>query len=102
VSIIEIIVFCSHILQLYDVTDALMVNICALHLSAGVLKRLDLSNNNLSGDIPSVIGQLQGASVSLTGNDFHGSNSSTSTIAPLSLCMRFSVDKFDLADNTTL
>ena len=57
------------------------------------MKRLDLSNNTLSGTIPSQIGQLQGASVLLNGNGFDNKT------APLSLCMlhRVGVEAFDLA-----
>ena len=62
------------------------------------MKRLDLSNNSLSGVIPSEIGQFRGASILLQGNDF--SNTST---APLSLCtLRSGVEKFDLVDDRTL
>ena len=60
---------------------------------------LGLSNNALSGVIPSELGLLQDASVLLKGNRF--SDSSTST-APLSLCTLRSVKEFDLADNVTL
>ena len=66
-----------------------------LALSVGVLKRLDLSNNDLSGVIPSEIGQLRGASVFLSGNLFQNS-------APLSLCILRSGEVFDLANDTTL
>jgi hypothetical protein len=60
------------------------------------LKRLDLSNNAFTGVIPSLIGQLQGASVLLKGIFFH-----TNTTAPLSLCVLIGVEEFDLADNAT-
>ncbi len=73
-------------------------NLCCqyLYLSAGVLERLDLTNNVLTGLIPSEIGQLQGASILLEGNLFHNS----SKTAPLSLCMLRSVEDFDLANDT--
>jgi len=62
------------------------------------LKRLDLSNNALTGVIPYQIGQLQGASVLLKDNRFQN----TSTIAPLGLCLEREVKEFDLADDTVL
>ena len=62
------------------------------------MNRLDLSNNALSGVIPSEIGQLRGASIFLRDNSL--SNSSES--APLSLCMESSVNDFDLENDTTL
>ncbi len=68
------------------------------HLSSGVLKHLDLSHNNLSGRIPSEIGELEGSSVFLSGNSFYN----TSETAPLSLCMLRSVRDFDLANDRTL
>ncbi len=67
-------------------------------MSAGVLERLDLSNNTLSGAIPSMIGQLRGASILLKGNHFYNS----SKFAPLSLCLLRSVEDFDLVKDTTL
>ena len=70
-----------------------------LDLSAGVLKRLDLSNNTLSGRIPSQIGELEGASILLEGNLF--SNSSEAA-APLRLCTLSSVEAFDLENDTAL
>ena len=60
------------------------------------MKLLDLSNNTLSGVIPSEIGQLQGASVFLSDNPFQNSS------APLSLCMLRSGEVFDLANDTIL
>ena len=85
------------LLQLYKELD-----VCAntLYLCcesyAGVLKRLDLSNNALSGVIPSEIGQLRGASILLERNHFH-----SSTTAPLSLCLESLVREFDLIENVT-
>ena len=73
-----------------------------LALSAGVLKRLDLSKNDLSGVIPSEIGQLQGASVFLSGNLFFNSAANSAVTAPLSLCILRSGEVFDLANDTTL
>ncbi len=64
-------------------------------LSAGVLNRLDLSNNILSGRIPAEIGHLQGADILFEGNGFDSP-------APLSLCMLRSVEVFDLANDTAL
>ena len=58
---------------------------------------LGLSNNALSGVIPSQLGLLQDASVLLKGNSFNGSST-----APLSLCTLRSVKEFDLADDVTL
>ncbi len=69
-----------------------------LDLSAGVLKRFDLSNNTLGGRIPSEIGLLQGASILLGDNIF----SNSSGAAPPSLCMLSNVEAFDLANDTTL
>ena len=69
-----------------------------LDLSAGVLKRLDLSNNTLSGRIPSELSQLQGASILLSNNLF----SNSSETAPLRLCTLSSVKAFDLESDTTL
>jgi hypothetical protein len=66
--------------------------------SAGSLKRLDLSNNALSGVIPSQIGQLHGATVLLKENRFQNS----SMTAPLSLCLEREVKEFDLANDATL
>ena len=63
-------------------------------LFTGSLKHLDLSNNKLTGVIPSQLGQLQGASVLLKSNDFDDKT------APLSLCMLLSVNEFDLANQT--
>ena len=51
-----------------------------------------------SGIIPSRIGQLQGASVFLDGNQFYNE----SIPAPLSLCLERDVKEFDLANDTTL
>ncbi len=68
------------------------------YLTAGILKRLDLSNNTLDGRIPSQIGQLEGASIILEGNLF----SNSSEAAPLSLCTLRIVDNFDLVNDTTL
>ncbi len=69
-----------------------------LSFCAGVLKRLDLSNNHLSGVIPSEIGELRSASILLEGNLFHNS----SKTAPLSLCTWRYVEVFDLVKDTTL
>jgi hypothetical protein len=63
------------------------------------LKRLGLSNNTFTGTIPSQIGHLQGASVFLKGNHFY--NSST-TAAPLSLCLKREVKEIDLEYDTAL
>ena len=60
------------------------------------MKRLDLSNNALSGVIPSEIGQLRGASILFVGKSFH-----SSTTAPLSLCLESVVKEFDLTENVT-
>ena len=52
-----------------------------------------------TGNIPSQLGQLQGASVLLRGNEFFNS----SKTAPLSLCtLRSGVEEFDLANDTDL
>jgi len=64
-------------------------------LSAGILRRLVLANNTLSGIIPAQIGQLQGASVILKGNKFDDSST-----APLGLCTLRSVIEFDLGNDT--
>ncbi len=65
---------------------------------AGVLKRLNLSHNALSGVIPSQLRQLQGSSILLAGNRFN-----SSTNAPLSLCkLRSGVEEFDLVNDETL
>ena len=64
-------------------------------MSAGVLKRLDLSNNALNGRIPSEVGQLRGASILLEGNQFYNSTEA----APLSLCTLRFVEDFDLAND---
>ncbi len=85
-----------HILQLYD--ESVQRLHLYLDLSAGVLKRLDLSNNTLSGRIPSQIGELEGASILLGGNLFYNS----SETAPLRLCTLSSVKAFDLESDTTL
>ena len=61
------------------------------------MKRLGLSNNALSGVIPSELGQLQGAAVYLRSNYY-----SNESFAPLSLCMKHIVTKFDLDDNVAL
>jgi len=61
------------------------------------LKRIDLSKNTLSGVIPSQIGQLEGASVLLKNNRFQ-----INSTAPLSLCLLFGGEEFDLADDSTL
>ena len=62
------------------------------------MKQLLLANNELIGSIPSQLGQLQGASVLLEGNEFN-----VSSTAPLSLCtMRSGVEEFDLANDTQL
>jgi len=61
------------------------------------LKRIDLSKNTLSGVIPSQIGQLEGASVLLKNNRFQ-----INSTAPLSLCLLFGCEEFDLADDSTL
>ena len=67
-------------------------------MSAGVLKRLDLSNNALNGRIPSEVGQLRGASILLEGNQFYNSTEA----APLSLCTLRFVEDFDLANDIRL
>ena len=85
-------------MQLCNELDALTFRTCFCDLSAGVLKRLDLSNNTLSGVIPSTIGQLQGALIFLKGNHFYNSSKS----APLSLCLLRNVEDFDLVKDTTL
>ena len=59
------------------------------------MKLLDLSNNALSGTIPSQLSQLKGASILLTDNSFQNNS-----IAPLSLCLR-DVEDFDLAYDRT-
>ncbi len=66
-------------------------------MSAGVLNRLDLSHNTLSGVIPSEIGQLSFASVFLSGNLFYDSET-----APLSLCLVRRVRYFDSVNDSTL
>ena len=64
----------------------------------GSLKHLRLASNSFTGTIPSQLGQLQGASILLEGNEFNDSST-----APLSLCtLRSGVEEFDLVNNKKL
>ncbi len=77
--------------------DDLILMLCRCK-SSGSLKRLGLANNKLTGNIPSQLDQLLGASVLLQGNHFHD----RSTAAPLSLCTLSNVKEFDLANDQEL